>query len=274
MSYELNSAFALSGEKCRYAGSRLPVRGPERDLKDPYVAFLGGTEVYGRFVDAPFPAVTETLIQMPCVNFGGVNAGLDSFLQDRNLMRVIREAEVAVVQILGAQNLSNKFYRVHPRRNDRFLAAQPELMALYPEVDFTEFHFNKHLLTRLQALSQERFETVRLHLQSTWVSRMGDMIAGLDGQVVLLWLQYSLGGVGTFEDEPVLVDRAMVDSLRALVRSVVELPVTLAGVAEDVTGMTLAPLDLPAARLMLGPKEHTRVGSEMAKALNRLLPSF
>ena len=271
MSYELQSVSTLSGGTCCYAGSRLQVRGPERDLNEPYIAFLGGTEVFGRFVAEPFPAVAESLLDVPCVNLGGVNAGLDSFMSDDSLMKVAKESDIAVFQLLGAQNLSNKYYRVHPRRNDRFLQARPELKALYPEVDFTEFHFNKHLLTELKNVSEERFETLCLHLQSVWVSRMGDLITAMDGRLVLLWLRYNLGGVGMFGREPVLVDQAMVDSLRPLVKGVVELPVATAGLANDVMGMDMGPLDLPTARHMLGPKEHNRIGCATAEKLQGIL---
>ena len=271
MSYELKSASALSGGTCCYADSRLHVRGPERDLEDPYVAFLGGTEVFGRFVAEPFPAVAETLLGVPCVNLGGVNAGLDSYMSDDSLMQIAEDAQVVVCQLLGAQNLSNRYYRVHPRRNDRFLQARPELKALYPEVDFTEFHFNKHLLTHLKSVSGERFETVRLHLQSMWVSRMGDLITALDGRLVLLWLRYNLGGTGMFGREPVLIEQSMVDSIRPLVQGVVELPVATAGLVNDVAGMTMGPLDLPTARHMLGPKEHSRIGCATAEHLENIL---
>lgn len=271
MSYELNSASALSVGTCCYAGSRLQVRGPARDLDDPYIAFLGGTEVFGRFVSEPFPAVTESLLNVPCVNLGGVNAGLDSFLGDTGLMRVAQEADFVVMQVLGAQNLSNRYYKVHPRRNDRFLQARPALISLYPEVDFTEFHFNKHLLSRLRDICEERFETLRVHIQSDWVSRMGDLISTLNGRLVLLWLRYNLGGVELINREPVLVDQGMIDPLRHLVKGVVEMPVTTAGLANDVAGMEMGPLDLPTARLMLGPKEHNRIGSTTAEYLQTIV---
>lgn len=271
MSYELNSATALSVGTCCYAGSKLQVRGPARDLNDPYIAFLGGTEVFGRFVPEPFPAVTEALLDVPCVNLGGVNAGLDSFLSDTGLMRVAQESDLVVMQVLGAQNLSNRYYKVHPRRNDRFLQARPALVSLYPEVDFTEFHFNKHLLSRLKELCDDRFETLRVHIQSDWVSRMGDLITTLNGRLVLLWLRYNLGGVDLVNREPVLIEQEMIETLRDLVEDVVEMPVTTAGLANDVAGMEMGPLDLPTARLMLGPREHNRIGCTTAECLQMIV---
>ena len=34
---------------------KLLFRGPKRDLDQPFVAFLGGTNTYGKFIERPFP---------------------------------------------------------------------------------------------------------------------------------------------------------------------------------------------------------------------------
>ena len=84
---------------------------------------------------------------------------------------------MTVVQVMGAQNLTNRFYTVHPRRNDRFLRAAPDLQALYPEVDFTEFHFTRHLLRTLRWSSADRFEVVAEELRAVWVAPDGRIAA-------------------------------------------------------------------------------------------------
>ncbi len=68
------------------------------------------------------------------------------------------------MQAVGLANLSNTFYSVHPRRNDRFLGATPRLRALYPEMDFTDFAFARHLLHSLSALASRRFSEVTAQL--------------------------------------------------------------------------------------------------------------
>ena len=275
MSYELTGASALSDEPCRYGKSKLLVRGPRRDLEVPYLAFMGGTEVYGRFVERPFVSRLEETLGQPCVNLGSVNAGLDSFVNDEELKLVGRGADLTVLQVLGAQNLSNRMYRVHPRRNDRFLQASDTLCALYGEVDFTEYHFNKHLLTGLDACSADRFVAVRAELETAWVKRMSCMIEALDGRVVLLWLRYELDTVGTesglLGHEPALIDSTMIDALRPQVQAVIELPVQTAGPADDVDGMILGQMDLPAAGHMIGPMEHMRIANAAADGLRKVL---
>lgn len=248
------------------------MRGPHRSLDAPYVAFLGGTEVYGRFVEFPFVDSLQSRLGVDCINLGSVNAGLDSFAQDESLIGIARDAQISVMQMLGAQNISNPYYRVHPRRNDRFLQAKPALKTLYPEVDFTEFHFNKHLLCTLRDISGQRFEQVREQLQRSWVERMSTLIEALDGRVLLLWLRYQLDADTGFPEEPVLVDRSMADALRPKVQGILEFRAESAAAAHDIAGMVFGQIELPAARHMIGPKEHLRIAEALSARLEPLLP--
>lgn len=275
MSYELTGVSALSNEPCRYGTSKLLVRGPRRDLDAPYLAFMGGTEMYGRFVERPFVSRLEETLGQPCVNLGSVNAGLDSFMNDAELKTVARGADMTVLQVLGAQNISNRMYRVHPRRNDRFLRASKTLSKLYSDVDFTEYHFNKHLLTGLETCSEDRFVAIRAELETAWVARMTQLIEELDGQVVLLWLRYNLvkgaKDATLLDQEPTLVEGAMVDALRPLVKGVLEMSVQTAGSADDTDGMVLGEMDLPAAGHVIGPMEHMRIANAAAEGLRKVL---
>lgn len=271
MSYELKSADALVSELCSYGESKLRVRGPERDFGTPYISFLGGTEVFGRFVERPFTQGIESQLGLTCINLGCMNAGIDAFLHDEPLMEIAASGQMTVLQVMGAQNLTNSFYKVHPRRNDRFLRAYDTLAHLFPEVDFTDFNFNKHLLTSLKAISEDRFERVCAGLQETWLTRMGRVVDALDGRVVLLWMRYDMSTTDVLGPAPCLVDRSMVDVLRPRVFDVIELEVTTAGQAQDIPGMIFGPMDLPAARLMIGPKEHDRIADEVASRLLKML---
>ena len=138
---------------CRYGTSKLLFRGPLRRTSSPYVVFVGGTQTFGRYVETPFPALVELSSGVPCINFGLQNAGLDVFLHDAEVMKIAAGGHVTVVQVLGAHNMSNRYYSVHPRRNDRFIAPSKLLCSIYPEVDFAEFHFTRHLLEALKQVS-------------------------------------------------------------------------------------------------------------------------
>ena len=70
MTFPVAAHGALDYFPCRYGRSRVLFRGPKRPLDGPYVAFLGGTETYGRFIETPFPALVEPALGQACINFG------------------------------------------------------------------------------------------------------------------------------------------------------------------------------------------------------------
>ncbi len=183
MAYAYPGDGALDYFPCRYGKSKLLFRGPRRDLAKPYVAVLGGTETYGKFVPVPYPALVEQQTGLRMVNLGCINAGPDVYVNEPVVLDIASKAQVTVVQIVGAQNLSNRFYAVHPRRNDRFLRASSLLCTIFREVDFTEFHFTRHMLQTLQAVSPEKFEVVAEELRAAWVARMIGLLNMIPGKI-------------------------------------------------------------------------------------------
>ncbi|MDQ2066405.1 DUF6473 family protein [Xinfangfangia sp. CPCC 101601] len=211
---------------CHYGASRLTFRGPRRDLTGEYLAMLGGAETYGRLVPLPFAALLEKELGLPAANLACPNAGPDLYLGDRAALEVAAGARLAVVQLTGGHNISNRFYRVHGRRNDRFIAATPVLRALYRDVDFTEIHFTRHLLSVLAAKCDERFDLVLQELKTQWVQRMIEVLEQLPYRRLLLWLADHppaeagarwAGGAGT------LIDREMIAALQPYANGYAEL---------------------------------------------------
>lgn len=117
----------------------------------------------------------------PAARIQGVDARLDD-----PALGVPAAAFVMVLPPLG--NLDNPFYRVHRRRNDRFLAARPRLRALYPEVDFTEFDFTGHMLGTLSAICAARFALVQRCLADGWRGRMSQVLTALPVRGVVVAL--------------------------------------------------------------------------------------
>ncbi|APE45237.1 hypothetical protein BOO69_01795 [Sulfitobacter alexandrii] len=273
MTYDVLGPGALDYFPCRYGRSKLMFRGPQRDLAEPYIAFLGGTRTYGKFIEMPFPALVEQRIGMPCVNLGQPNAGIDAFVHDRFVTEAAARAEKVVLQVMGAQNMSNRFYTVHPRRNDRFVAPSKLLQAIFPEVDFADFHFTGHLLQRLEKVSPERFAAVRTELQRAWVARMKLLLGQIGKPCLLLWVsdrrpdavaEQGLKGAGF---GPLFVTRKMLDSLRDHAAGLVEVVVSLAAVAAGTEGMVFTPLEELAAQQMLGPMAHAECAAALSHEL-------
>lgn len=276
MAYEYAGDAALDYFPCRYGPSKLLFRGPRRRLEGAYAAVIGGTETYGKFVADPYPALVERALGLPVVNFGYMNAGTDVFVGEPVVIDACRQAKVTVIQIMGAQNLSNRFYAVHPRRNDRFLRASALMKTIFPEVDFTEFHFTRHMLSVLKGRSAGNFALVEEELKAAWLARMRILLQKIDSATVLLWITGASGadphgpgdGLG---HEPLLVDAGMVAEVRPFACDLVTITPSDAALAAGTAGMQFAPLDAPVAAAMPGPRVHAEIAGALLPAMQRLL---
>lgn len=268
-------AGALDYFPCRYGRSRAVFRGPLRDISGDYVVMLGGSPTFGKYVAAPYPALVEQATGMPVVNLGGLNAGPDLYLADSAALQVAAGARVAVVQVTGAEALSNPFYSVHSRRNDRFLAATPRLRALFPEVDFADIHFTRHLLLVLHRADGRRFATITAGLKANWLSRMRALLAGLPARRVLLWLADQ--GPREVADDldpasgPLFVDAAMLAALRPEVSAVVQAVPSAAARAEGLHRMRFPETEVETARCLPGSAVHDEVAALLAPVVTALL---
>ena len=275
MTFERLGDSALDYFPCRYGTSKLLFRGPRRQLEGRYCAVLGGTETYGKFIERPYPALLEAATGHAMVNFGCVNAGTDVYMNDTAVIEACARARLTVLQITGAHNASNRYYAVHPRRNDRFLRASPLLRAIYHEVDFTEFHFTRHMLSTLLRLSPERFAVVADELQSAWVARMKLLIGKTEGKTVLLWMSgHAPGAAGQASDlgsDPLLVDREMLDAIGGNATEVVEVVASARACQSGLEGKIFTPLEEPAALEMPGPMQHEEVANALLPVIDRLL---
>ena len=275
MTYENLSAEGLDYLPCRYGRSKLLFRGPKKKLNMPYVAVLGGTETYGKFVETPMTELLENASGTTVVNLGHLNSGIDSFLNDPAILDICDKAEVTVVQVMGPQNMSNRLYTVHPRRNDRFLKASNFLQTLYRNIDFTQFHYTRHLLSALQEESSERYALVVEELQAAWVSRMRTLIAQITGEVCLLWIgdrpPEGSGVTDPLGHEPLFVHREMMNELSAVVTKVIEVVATRDEIDAGRHRMVYSPLEEPVAQEMLGPVVHEAAARSLQKALAEFL---
>jgi hypothetical protein len=251
MAFAFQGARALDYAPCHYAGSRLAFRGPERPVTGRYLACLGGTETYGRFVPRPYPDLLEAELGLPVVNLGCANAGPDVFLAEPAVLALATRAEAVVVQAVGLANLSNAFYSVHPRRNDRFLGTTPRLRALFPEVDFTDFAFTHHMLHSLAALSPPRFAEVMAELRRAWLRQMRALLAHFQGRAILL----AMGMQG--HADPLTPDAPLVSALQPVCAAVLHSAPPPGDCGLE--GMLCTPLEVPAARLLPGPQYHRQV---------------
>jgi hypothetical protein len=273
MSFDTRGHQAPNYLPVRYGTSRLTFRGPKRRMEGDFVVVLGSTETYGKFIETPYPDLVEGRIGMPIVNFGCVNAGVDAFAYDPTVLEAVNDARAVVVQIMGAQNMSNRLYTVHPRRNDRFLDASALLKAVYREVDFTEFHFTRHMLNTLRDIDAARFEMVRNELKQAWTARMRMLLQSVNRPVLLLWFSDRDPPAEGAPDlaDPMFVDAEMLDRIAPASACLVEVVASQEALNEGVSRMAFDAMDLAAAQEQLSVMAHEEAGARLARALGAVL---
>ncbi len=275
MVYEKLGDSSLNYDPCEYPGSKLLFRGPKRALDEDYVAFLGGTDTYGKFIADPFVNQIEQKLGMACVNFGWANAGVDVFLHDAGVLQAAQSARAVVFQVPCAQNMSNRFYSVHPRRNDRFVAPMALMREVFPEVDFSEFHFTRHMLQHLQSRAPDRFSMLRKELQTAWVSRMRLLLSKIENDVVLFWFSKRRPSQDNDSPDvsldPALVTRPMIEAVCSHGVEVVEVFESPKAVASGTNGMVYSRVEQAAASELLGPISHAEAAQALTPVLQKLI---
>jgi len=269
MTFETRGRQAPDYQPVRYGESRLIFRGPQRALRGSFIAALGGTATYGKYIEQPYPDLVEAELGLPVVNFGCVNAGVDAFVYDPVVMEAANAARAVVVQVMGAQNMSNRLYSVHPRRNDRFLDAAPLLKALYHDVDFTRFSFTRHMLASLRDIDPERFQRVREELKRTWTARMRRLLNGVSRPVLVLWFADHPPPAPGEPDaaDPMFVDADMLDALAPATAGLVRVVASPAALEEGVARMAFDAMDHAAAQEQLPVLAHEEAARRLARAL-------
>ena len=274
MAYDTMGKGPMNYQLCRYGTSKILFRGPKKKLAAPYIAVLGGTETFGKYLSHPYPELLQLELGTQVVNFGCQNAGVDAFLHDHGLLTLGNRAKATVLQVPGAHNMSNRFYSVHPRRNDRFLRGSNLLKELYGEVDLTEFSFTRHLLTALHDVSADRFVKIVEELRTAWVARMKLLIAKLECEIVLLWLadhpisEGAQGGING--SDPLFVDQDMMQAIAPFVAEVVEVAVSPQQQEDGRRGLVYADMEEPTTRDMLGSIAQRRTSRALHDAIDRL----
>jgi hypothetical protein len=243
-----------------------------RDLDRPYLAFLGGTQTFGKFIEQPYPLKVEHLMGFQSVNFGQDNAGPDVFSKEGLVQEASQNAYATVLEAPGAANMTNLLYAVHPRRNDRFLRASGQLRRLYPDVDFTKFNFTQHMLQHLHLTDAVQFAAVTRVLQRTWLRKMRHLLARLGSNVILLRIE-SLEERQDWGNSiaPTLVTERMFEALAPSAAALV----CVAGVPEPAgcppEGMSFDLMEEDAARAVSGPQTHTAIAGALLPILDRVM---
>jgi hypothetical protein len=176
------------GDIYRFGRSRQYFRGPKPDLDAPYLAILGGSDTYGKYVERPFPVLLGPELPVQAVNWGTPDAGPTFFLKDPVILEACSRAEACVITATDAFAVSNRLYTVQQRRNGRLDTVSKTLQTLYPRVDFSRFTHVRDMLAQLQKIGPGKFNVVELEIRDAWVARVRELLTAIEAPKLLFWM--------------------------------------------------------------------------------------
>lgn len=269
---------AINYQEYRFGRSQQRFRGPKPDLSKPYIAVIGGSEVYGRFVPNTFTHQLSHRLKMPVVNWGTPGAGPTFFLKDPTVLEACSNAKICVVSAMGAVPTSNRLYSVYKRRNSRVRSVSENLSDLYPGVDHTDYRFAHNMLRAFHKECGQRFRIVEREIQAAWIARMRELLDDIDSVKVLLWMSGRSpdDDAGPSADEnfvkfPSFVTREMFETVAEFADAVVEYVASYT-IAEDKEDGRIFddPIKRPAINWP-GPTMHSQTADVLEAPLRSIL---
>ena len=251
MSYVTMDARTVDFILCQYGSSKNLFRGPKKSCKHSYGVCLEGADTFGGKVPDPFSAMLEREMSMPILNLGAQHSGAGFYTEDDAVHEIIENAQVVFMEAPSVVNQSNSFYRVHPRRNDRFVTALDPLYDLFPEADFVECHFTKHLITKLITIDAARADIVFRTLQDEWVRNLTIMRARWRAKTVVHWYKKPQVSHPEFEF-----------SVADLIGFSPELYKAVSQVQDQVVSIQLTMSHIPASQ-----RDHQQIGQRLLDAI-------
>ncbi len=258
-------------------------RGPQPDLSRPYVACIGAAQTFGRYAKRPFPAILGDKLGMTVANLGTGGAGPGFFLRDPVALEAASGAEVCVVQVMSARSISNRLFKVKPKRNARIMAVSKALEDLFPHVDFDTFTYAHNMLNQISEADPEQFVEVEAELKKAWVARTRSLLQAITTRKVLFWFSERTPDDTTQHREgqmmlkyPQFITQAMIDAVRPDVDEVVYcsggegLPQSL---LVDGKPVLQTPFGIPVTenRYYPSPEMHVRAAEKLHQPIMALL---
>jgi len=115
LAYQRSDAHIVDYELYQLPGIDDVFRGPPI-TSDYYIACIGAAQTFGRFVQAPFPALIWRSLGIDTLNLGRGGAGPTLHLSNPRIMEHINRARVVIVQVLSGRSQSNSIFRLLDHR--------------------------------------------------------------------------------------------------------------------------------------------------------------
>jgi LPS sulfotransferase NodH len=213
LDYELYQLPTLGGKE---------FRGPPVNTSAPYLAFIGASQTFGRFVPRPFPCILGTRLGIPVLNLAVGGAGPRHYLA-HNYLELINGAEAVVIQVMSGRAASNSLFD-NSESGGIIGHVRGEPFAVRADEFYSRFE---------QSYSRPRFEEIINETRNDYMSSFIQLLRKIVVPKILFWFsrrhpqyeenyEYIPFPLGVLGDAPQLVDQSMVQRLAAFSDDYVE----------------------------------------------------
>jgi hypothetical protein len=204
-------------------------RGPAVDFSQPYLAFIGAAQTFGRFVEQPFPTLLGQRLGIQIVNLGTGGAGPRHF-NTAKYLSIVNNAEAVVLQVLSGRSSSNSMF-------DNAASGGLRGMSAFDNNPIPAGDFFARLA------QDEPLETVKRIVAETrddYTKQYIDFIKKISAPRILFWLStrrpdyeedYANAPHGILGSFPHLINKGMIEKISALCDDYVQC-VTSAGLPQ------------------------------------------
>jgi hypothetical protein len=211
LGYQRSDAHIIDYQLYELPGVHGVFRGPPTRTNE-YIACVGAAQTFGRFAAMPFPALISNCLGIETLNLGRGGAGPGFHRSSPALMAYINRARLVIVQIFSARSQSNSLFTVTGER-----------VRGINRVDGSEISADQ-FYTWLVSQDRELASRIINETRANYVSAMAELLEAINAPKILLWFsvrrpeyeeRWELPLGRLFGDFPQLVNRAMVEQLRA-----------------------------------------------------------
>jgi hypothetical protein len=219
-SYQERDREVIDYELFLLPGSGHQVRGPAPKTLAPgqYFTCVGAAQTFGCFCERPYPALLADGLDLSVLNLGLAGAGPRLFLENEALLEYINEGRFAILQVLSGRSEDNSLFESGGRGT---LTRRSNGQEIRAEPAYGELLANEGANT---------VDAIVAETRANWVKSFSMLLEAIEVPTILFWFskrppdyEESYSDVrALFGEYPQLVNRAMMEEIRALSDEYVE----------------------------------------------------
>ena len=154
----------------------LGFRGPAIDASKPYIAFIGGAQVFGRFCEKPYPSLVGTRLGYQVLNLGAGGAG-PRFFSSPAMLRWLNGADLVVAQVMSGRSASNSMFDTRQRGAGQGIRSS----------DGKTMRFRAFLADLLKNGDRELVARIIEETRRDYMDVFTSILKRIDSPTILLW---------------------------------------------------------------------------------------